>query len=181
MVVWYSLEEWRYACCLCIHIYIQSQNDVLYHPNPFGTGRAVEGGPGGPWPPQYFCSAPPKSLGQVLNDPILSPPCPKELDCGLNSPENKDFGLPRPGKFFSPPQSQNPTSLPGMQWSEGLCRKKYYIGEIYIPLLSSSRVSPWSLEEQKCLLFFSSPGKSGVIHLFPLDFESVCPPLFLAS
>ena len=76
-------------------------------------GRAVEGGPGGPWPPQYFCPAPPKSLGQVVNDPILSHPCPKELDCGLNSPENKDFGLPRPGKFFWPPQSQNPTSLPG--------------------------------------------------------------------
>ena len=70
------------------------------------------GGPGGPWPPQYFCPAPPKSLGQVVNDPILSHPCPKELDCGLNSPENKDFGLPRPGKFFWPPQSQNPTSLP---------------------------------------------------------------------
>ena len=30
----------------------------------------------------------------------------------------------------------------------------------------------FSLIEQKCLLFFSSRGKSAVIHLFPLDFES---------
>ena len=37
---------------------------------------------------------------------------------------------------------------------------------------SAAVFSPWSLLEQKCLLFFFSRGKSGVIHLFPLDFES---------
>ena len=49
-----------------------------------GFSQVREGGRGGGQgamaPPQYFCPDPLKSLGQVVNDPILSHPCPKELD-----------------------------------------------------------------------------------------------------
>ena len=74
----------------------------------FHIPKIREGGRG---LPQYFCPAPSKSLGQVVKDPFLARPCPQELDCGQNSPENKgcQFALP---KIILAPQSQNPICLP---------------------------------------------------------------------
>ena len=79
--------------------------------------EVVRGGPGGPWPPQYFAlprlegpfMGKKASLGKKFEDLLGEKASPAKK---IKDFQRKKTSLRK--NFFWPPQSQNPTSLPAM-------------------------------------------------------------------